>query len=350
MDEKEKYLKKLIIYGDLMNSASFSLLIPLVGLIIYGVISYIFSETTGEDYFTPLQYTILIMLPIIISGILGVYCAIQFVINGKKIEKLEDSNVNKDLSDINNNFDKAKNSVTFYRLNELLGIEKNDSLVGEILTITSISKALRKNKKILQKHSDKLYEKKSSLIYKIIIYLIPICCMLILCIGTLMEEVDGRNKLLENVDSINKTINSTFVNYELVENLNAYELNSYGHYINIKNNNKSITLDFDNKAKVEEILIKVSYPIDEQLNENEIINDLQTLKNSIDNLSNNYKTNQFKEMNVELNDECLDNIKNKICDNVLMVNSSEELTRRMFSIKNVDNEYYEITYSFYTYL
>lgn len=84
MDEKEKYLKKLIIYGDLMNSAIFSLLIPLVGLIIYGVISYIFRETTGEDYFTSLQYTILIMLPIIISGILGVYCAIQFGIKRKK--------------------------------------------------------------------------------------------------------------------------------------------------------------------------------------------------------------------------------------------------------------------------
>ena len=149
--EELKCLKSLIKYSDLLNTTLKSLFIPLIGIIIWGIILFCYRETGSGDLLDPLLITILIMMPLCILFILGVYFAIKFNSAKNKISSQDYSNLNIDSNQIDDNMNVANSLNTIHYISDILKLDKtNIGLAISSLTFFKTVSLFSKNNKILK--------------------------------------------------------------------------------------------------------------------------------------------------------------------------------------------------------
>lgn len=359
MDDEKilKYMKQYIKYGELLGAGIISLPIPLLGMIIWGIIIFIYDfilAVTGALYFPdPMLFTILLIGPIIFNFIMVLYVEIRLGNAYRKLNKIDFP----DAKEMNDNLNQSQKVSNLYYISNLLGNKNtNAGALINVLSIFTISKNFAKNKKILKKHETLFTKSERNRIsfLKFLLYAIPIACMLYICVVTIINSHNNKIDIENRIHSFNEIATNDFSNYES----DTLTLENWKWLVgfDIANDNQKISLYLDNKANIESFVIRILYNKNAPLDANIIKEDLQTIKDKVDqSFGNYYKLEDYKFVDVEFNQECLDNIQNKVYDSVPLDDAVSDTPRRFFKIDddlelwdmNDDSEQYlEISYNF----
>lgn len=355
--EELKCLKSLIKYSDLLNTTLKSLFIPLIGIIIWGIILFCYRETGSGDLLDPLLITILIMMPLCILFILGVYFAIKFNSAKNKISSQDYSNLNIDSNQIDDNMNVANSLNTIHYISDILKLDKtNIGLAISSLTFFKTVSLFSKNNKILKEHNeifDNKERKKNKFLKFSIIFIILIFSILLNGIEIVSSQIE-KEKVLNNINSLNTILKNDFNDYQFFSynkqsEIGIKDFDTLGRSYYIQNNNYRIGFELSYDALIAEFSFKIMYNNDENLDENEINNVLHNLKNKFDNaFSYYYALKEYETSEIILNNECSNIINNKISDTVNIDSFGLNKPLRYFSIHKT-NEKMEVSYSYSSY-
>lgn len=355
-EEEMKILKNMILYSDLLYTIMIFLGIHILGMVIWGIIEFIFSNTYSISYLSPFQQTVIIMLPIIIAFFLGIYFAIKFSLNINKLSKIRKKYIYKNIrKNLKNNLSNAVNVTAFTSTVGILkNIDTNDFIKGlfkiidnttNIVAIFIYINSFKKNKKYFMELNEtyNVYNKKVTIIYKILIYFIAIICSLIMCGSSLIGGINGKKETINSVNKINTSIIENFSDYKIKEMLDLEELGEYGGDVELQKENKEISMKFDSGANINEIRIAISNINEEELNHKYLLTQFQAIENKIKSLN---IIEEYKTLDVEFDDKCIKNIKDRIEDTVSVDIPNNELIYKYFKLEQIDSKLYKVEYIF----
>lgn len=352
-----KYFKQLIKYSDLITTILHLLIIPAISVIIWGIIVILYQKTGMGDLLSPLLGTFLIMFPICILFILGIYFAIKFSVAKNKVFNQDYSNISIDKNTINDNLNKVNLNITIQSISNLLGLdETNIGATINSLTFFNTLKLISKNNKILTGNKGILTDKEknaNNIIKFLIISTILIFSIFHITI-TLISCQKNKNEIQNTINTLNTIIENDFSDYQLHSyngqvKITLKNFDSYGRDYYIENNNYRISFELNHKAQIQEFLFEISYNSNDILNEKDIYNILKTLKNNFDNsFSNYYSLKDYASSEILLNEECSNIINNRISDTINLDEFNINKSLRYFSIKSL-NEDIKVSYAYRSY-
>ena len=357
-NENLKHLKSLIKYSDLLTTTLMSLIIPIIGLIIWGIILFLYRETGSGDLLSPLSETILIITPLCILAILGIYYAIRFSLAKNKLSQQDYSNLNVDSNQINDNMNKANSINTIHYMSDILKVDKtNIGLALNSLTFISAISLFSKNNKILKEHNEIFdsKEKKLNNITKISIIIIILIFSVLLNGFEVISSQNNKEMIQNNINSLNAILKNNFYDYQIhgfngQSVISTKNFDTFGREYYIQNNNYKINFELNNKALIKEFSFDIMYNNDDVLNEIEISNKLNNLKDKFDSsFSSYYLLKEYESSEIILNNECSNIINNKTIDTISIDKVDVNKPLRYFSIHNT-NERLEVSYSFRSYV
>lgn len=350
-----KYFKQLIKYSDLITTILHLLIIPAISVIIWGIIVILYQKTGMGDLLSPLLGTFLIMFPICILFILGIYFAIKFSVAKNKVFNQDYSNISIDKNTINDNLNKVNLNITIQSISNLLGLdETNIGATINSLTFFNTLKLISKNNKILTGNKGILTDKEknaNNIIKFLIISTILIFSIFHITI-TLISCQKNKNEIQNTINTLNTIIENDFSDYQLHSynrqaKITLENFDSWDYYI--ENNNYRISFELNHKAQIQEFSFEISYNSNDILNEKDIYNILKTLKNNFDNsFSNYYSLKDYASSEILLNKECSNIINNRISDTINLDEFNINKSLRYFSIKS-SNEDIKVSYAYSSY-
>lgn len=353
-----KYFKQLIKYSDLLTATLKSLIIPVIGVIIWVIIGFLYRETGSGDLLSPLLGTFLIMFPICILFILGIYFGIKFSVAKNKVSNQDYSNISIDNNTINDNLNKANSINTIHYIFDVLGLNKtNISVALNSLTFFGAVSMFSKNNKILNENKGILTdkEKNANNIIKFLIISTILIFSIFLTTIELISSQKNKNEIQNTINTLNTIIENDFSDYQLHSyngqvKINVNNFDGLGRRYYIENNNYKISFKLDHKAQIKEFSFEISYNSNDILNEKDIYNILNTLKNNFDNsFSNYYSLKEYASSEILFNEECSNIINNRISDTIALDKTDINKSLRYFSIKN-SNENIKVLYSYSSYI
>lgn len=358
--EKEnlKYFKQLIKYSDLLATTMKSLIILMIGVIIWGIVVFWYRETGIGDLLSPLLITFLIIAPTCILFVFGTYFAIKFSIAKNKVALHDYSNLNIDNEQISNNLNKANSISTLYYIFDILGLDKtNIGTAISSLTFFSAVSLFSKNNKILKKHDGILTEneRRTNNILKLSLIFITLMFSVFLNVGEIISSQKNKNDIQNNIDALNNILQSNFSDYQLhtdnfQSQISTKNFDTLGRHYYIVKDNFEINFDLNHKAQIDKFSIEITYNKLENLDEKEIISNLKSLKNKLDiSFMNYYSLKEYASSDIVLTSECTKIINDKVNDTISIDTTDINKPLRYFAIHSTD-ENIKVSYSYSSYI